>query len=137
MPRERGSSALSRVCDAIFTVKHKTLEHSVVRRLKRNTLVLTYVGGQVLTAHASRAWFSARAPTSRASISCSQPLPQRGAHVRPAWAADTIEATRSQGAIDATEATAITATGRKSIRYATKGTANASSGATATQGTTN
>ena len=59
------------------------------------------------------------------------------AHVRPDRAEHTIEATGSQGAIDATEATAITATGRESIRYATKGTANASSGATATQSTTN
>ena len=70
-------------------------------------------------------------------VACEAPPLSARAHVRPDRAEHTIEATGSQGAIDATEATAITATGRESIRHATKGTANASSGATATQSTTN
>ena len=70
-------------------------------------------------------------------VACEAPPQSARAHVRPDRAEHTIEATGSQGAIDATEATAITATGRESIRHATKGTANASSGATATQSTTN
>jgi len=38
---------------AIFTVKHKTLEHVCSQTSKRVTLVMTYESGQVLTAHES------------------------------------------------------------------------------------
>ena len=43
-----------RACEsAIFTVKHKTLEHVCSQTSKRVTLVMTYESGQVLTAHES------------------------------------------------------------------------------------